>query len=120
MEAKIQNGATYTVVSRSNPAVGQRTYYWLGDHGKELELTDDEVADLSVTDFRMPGWCLPLCRCHRRNESPATPDLQGSRGPRQSSNGLLDDWSGQGPGSEPADAEKTVAEQEPARHRRLK
>lgn len=46
MTVKIQDGATYTIVKRSHPDTGQRTYHWLGDNGQELELTDEEAADL--------------------------------------------------------------------------
>jgi hypothetical protein len=44
---KVQDGATYTVVKRSSPGAGQRSRYWLGDNGKEIELTHDEAARLS-------------------------------------------------------------------------
>lgn len=43
---KVENGATYTVVSRSHPNPGQQSYYWLGDNGREIELTEQETADL--------------------------------------------------------------------------
>ncbi|MCZ4614892.1 hypothetical protein [Rhodococcus qingshengii] len=46
MTVKIQNGATYTIVKRTNPTDGQRDYYRLGDNGQEIELTDDEAAEL--------------------------------------------------------------------------
>jgi hypothetical protein len=46
MTVKSQDGATYTIVKRSRPDTGQRTYYWLGDNGQELELTDEEAADI--------------------------------------------------------------------------
>lgn len=46
MTVKIQDGATYTIAKRSHPDAGQRTYYWLGDNGQELELTEEEAADL--------------------------------------------------------------------------
>lgn len=47
MTAKIQSGATYTVVKRKHPAAEQRAYYWLGDNGQELELTDEEAKELA-------------------------------------------------------------------------
>lgn len=46
MTVKIQDGATYTIIERSPPAAGQRAYCWLGDNGQELELTDEEAAEL--------------------------------------------------------------------------
>lgn len=45
MTVKIQDGATFTVVKRAHPATGQPAYYWLGDNGQELELSDDEAAE---------------------------------------------------------------------------
>jgi hypothetical protein len=46
-DVKVQDGATYTVVKRSSPAAGQRSHYWLGDNGQEIELTHEEAARLS-------------------------------------------------------------------------
>lgn len=46
MKPKIQDGATYTVVKRSHPAAGQQAFYWLGDNGRELELTEEETDQL--------------------------------------------------------------------------
>lgn len=43
---KIVGGATYALTKRSNPASNQRSHYWLGDNGQELELTDEEAAEL--------------------------------------------------------------------------
>ncbi len=47
MRVKILDGATYSVVKRSKPSEGQRDYYWLGDNGRELELTDSEWNEFS-------------------------------------------------------------------------
>jgi hypothetical protein len=41
---KILDGATYTLTERTSPAPGQRTHYWLGDNGREIELTEEEDA----------------------------------------------------------------------------
>jgi uncharacterized protein YbjT (DUF2867 family) len=46
MTVKIRDGATYMIAKRSHPDAAQRTYYWLGDNGQELELTDEDAADL--------------------------------------------------------------------------
>lgn len=46
-DVKVHDGATYTVVKRSSPASGQRSHYWLGDNGQEIELTHDEAARIS-------------------------------------------------------------------------
>lgn len=43
---KVLNGATYTLTQRSRPSPGQRSHYWLGDNGQEIELTDEEAAEL--------------------------------------------------------------------------
>ncbi|MHA7285940.1 hypothetical protein ACX80I_06660 [Arthrobacter sp. MDT3-44] len=43
---KVQNGATYTVTKRSRPGRGQRPYFWLGDNGQEVDLTEKEIAEL--------------------------------------------------------------------------
>ena len=37
MTVKIRDGATYMIAKRSHPDAAQRTYYWLGDNGQELE-----------------------------------------------------------------------------------
>lgn len=46
MTVKIEDGATYTIIARAHPAEGQPTHRWVGDNGRELELTDDEAARL--------------------------------------------------------------------------
>ena len=46
MRVKIFDGATYSIVKRPRPAPGQSEYYWLGDNGRELDLTDDEAREL--------------------------------------------------------------------------
>ncbi|MBE1513722.1 hypothetical protein [Nesterenkonia halotolerans] len=43
---KVQNGATYTVTKRPRPRPGQGSFYWLGDNGQEIELTEQETAEL--------------------------------------------------------------------------
>jgi hypothetical protein len=43
---KVQDGATYTVIKRQRPGPDQDAYYWLGDNGQEIELTEKEIADL--------------------------------------------------------------------------
>lgn len=43
---KVQNGATYTLIKRSRPSPGQNDTYWLGDNGQEIELTEEEAANL--------------------------------------------------------------------------
>ncbi len=43
---KVENGATFTLVERKSPRPGQRSHYWLGDNGQELELSDDEATEL--------------------------------------------------------------------------
>ncbi len=45
-DVKIQDGATYTVVKRSNPTVGRDSHYWLGDNGQEIALTQGETSAL--------------------------------------------------------------------------
>lgn len=40
---KIADGATYSIAKRPDPAPGQRAHYWLGDNGREIELTDAEA-----------------------------------------------------------------------------
>ena len=44
---KVLDGATYTLVMRTDPHPGQRHHFWLGDNGHELELTDAEAAELT-------------------------------------------------------------------------
>lgn len=46
MRVKVIDGATYSVVKRKHPAEGQRDYYWLGDNGQEIEMTEGEAAEL--------------------------------------------------------------------------
>lgn len=46
MEIKIQDGSTYTLIKRANVAAGQNAYRWVGDNGQEIELTDEEAAEL--------------------------------------------------------------------------
>jgi hypothetical protein len=46
MTVKIQDGATYTLIERPHPAEGERSHRWVGDNGREIELTDDEAAQL--------------------------------------------------------------------------
>jgi len=43
VQVKVADGATYTIVRRKNPQPGRPAYYWLGDDGAELELTDEEI-----------------------------------------------------------------------------
>jgi hypothetical protein len=43
---KVQNGTTYTVVKRRRSGPDQHAYYWLGDNGQEIGLTEKEIADL--------------------------------------------------------------------------
>ncbi|MEL5990629.1 hypothetical protein ACOKGD_04865 [Microbacterium phosphatis] len=43
---KIENGASYTLIARSDPATGQQDHRWVGDNGHEIELTEDEAAEL--------------------------------------------------------------------------
>ncbi|MEV8336937.1 hypothetical protein [Leucobacter sp. NPDC077196] len=43
---KTLDGATYTLSARTHPSSHQRSHYWLGDNGQELELTDAEAAEL--------------------------------------------------------------------------
>jgi hypothetical protein len=45
MQVKILEGATYSIIRRP-AAPGQRDYVWVGDNGQELELTDEEAAEL--------------------------------------------------------------------------
>jgi hypothetical protein len=45
---KVVDGATYTIVKRSDPVSGQRAHYWLGDNGMELELTDGEAEQYGL------------------------------------------------------------------------
>ena len=47
MIVKIRDDATYTLVKRSNAAAGQQDYFWLGDNGREIELSDGEAAELT-------------------------------------------------------------------------
>lgn len=46
MTVKIEDGATYTLIARPRPADGEAPIRWVGDDGRELELTDDEAAAL--------------------------------------------------------------------------
>lgn len=46
MNIKIQDGSTYTLIKRSNVAGGQQAYRWVGDNGQEIELTEEEAAEL--------------------------------------------------------------------------
>jgi hypothetical protein len=46
MDIKIQDGSTYTLIKRANVAAGQKAYRWVGDNGKEIELTEEEAAEL--------------------------------------------------------------------------
>ena len=43
---KVVEGATFSLTKRSHPTPDQRSHYWLGDNGQEIELTDDEAAEL--------------------------------------------------------------------------
>lgn len=43
---KVVDGATYALTERARPASDQPSLYWLGDNGQELELTDEEAAEL--------------------------------------------------------------------------
>lgn len=45
-KVRVQDGATYTVVKRSQPSDGQRSHYWQGDNGRKIELTEKEIAEL--------------------------------------------------------------------------
>lgn len=45
MRVKILDGATYAVVKRKKPSADQWDYYWLGDNGREIELSDGERAE---------------------------------------------------------------------------
>lgn len=45
-KVRVQDGATYSVVKRLQPSAGQRSHYWLGDNGQEIELTEKEIAEL--------------------------------------------------------------------------
>lgn len=45
MTVKILDGATYTIIKRAS-APGRRDYVWVGDNGQEIELTDEEAAEL--------------------------------------------------------------------------
>lgn len=42
---KVHDGATFTLAERSRPGDGQGSYYWLGDNGQELGVTDEEAAE---------------------------------------------------------------------------
>lgn len=46
LRVKVQNGAKYTVTKRLRPGPGQRSYYWPGDNGHEVELSEKELAEL--------------------------------------------------------------------------
>ncbi|MBD1594397.1 hypothetical protein HC744_20450 [Arthrobacter sp. S1_S22] len=46
MDIKIQDGSTYTLIKRANVAAGQQAYRWVGDNGQEIELTEEEAAEL--------------------------------------------------------------------------
>ncbi|GAA3406081.1 hypothetical protein [Pseudarthrobacter polychromogenes] len=46
MEIKIQDGSTYTLIKRTNVTAGQQAYRWVGDNGQEIELTEEEAAEL--------------------------------------------------------------------------
>lgn len=48
MRVKIENGATYTITRRTRPASGQSEYYWLGDNGRELDLSEEERSELRL------------------------------------------------------------------------
>lgn len=43
---KIVGGATYSLTKRAHPRPDQRSHYWLGDNGQEIELTDEEASEL--------------------------------------------------------------------------
>ncbi len=43
---KTIDGSTFTLIARKHPEPGQRSHYWLGDNGQEIELTDTEAAEL--------------------------------------------------------------------------
>lgn len=45
MRVKIISGSTYSIIKRA-PALGRRDYVWVGDNGQEIELTDEEAAEL--------------------------------------------------------------------------
>lgn len=45
MTVKILDGATYSIIKRT-PEPGKRDFVWVGDNGSEIELTDDEAAEL--------------------------------------------------------------------------
>lgn len=45
MRVKIVDGSTYSIIKRA-PAIGRRDHVWVGDNGQEIELTDEEVAEL--------------------------------------------------------------------------
>lgn len=46
MTVKILDGATYTIIERPRPEQGQARHRWVGDNGREIELTDEEAAAL--------------------------------------------------------------------------
>lgn len=45
MKVKILDGATYSIIKRA-PKSGQWDYVWVGDNGREIELTEEEAAQL--------------------------------------------------------------------------
>lgn len=44
---KVQGGATYTIIERL-PASDPPVYYWLGDNGAELEITEEEASQYGL------------------------------------------------------------------------
>lgn len=47
-DVRIIDGATYTLLRRTNPQPGQRHHCWVGDNGVELELTDEEAIERGI------------------------------------------------------------------------
>lgn len=45
-KVKVLDGATYTIIKRASTP-GLRDYRWVGDDGREIELTNEEPEELS-------------------------------------------------------------------------
>lgn len=45
---KVEDGASYTILRRTDPVPGRRHHCWVGDNGAEIELTDEEAASLKL------------------------------------------------------------------------